>query len=171
VTLSGEHWHVINAQITSPPVQLPRPPILIAGAGEKTLRQVVRWADVSNFGGSRNTGNVQTDEQLSAKLALIDRLCAESGRDPATLLRSHFTSWLMLSDSDAEARAKLDRYFPRGLTEEQERTRIYGSPETVIAYFEGLAKLGFQYFVVQIQDSRDLETIRLLGEHVAPRFT
>jgi alkanesulfonate monooxygenase SsuD/methylene tetrahydromethanopterin reductase-like flavin-dependent oxidoreductase (luciferase family) len=170
VTLTGEHWHVQNARITSPPVQLPRPPILIAGAGDRTLGQVVRWADVSNFGGIRNTGNVQNDEQLAAKLALIDRLCVESGRDPATLLRSHFTSWLMLSDTDAGARAKLDRYFPNGLTEEQTRTRVYGSPDTVAAYFEGLAGIGFQYFVVQIQDSRDLETIRLLGEQVAPRF-
>jgi alkanesulfonate monooxygenase SsuD/methylene tetrahydromethanopterin reductase-like flavin-dependent oxidoreductase (luciferase family) len=170
VTFTGESWQVVNAHITSPPVQRPRPPILVAGAGEKTLRQVIRWADIANFGASKNTGNVSSDEATRQKLELIDRLCDEADRDPATLLKSHFTSWLMLEETDKAAKAKLDRYYPNGLTEEQHRTRIFGSPDTVIAYFRGLADLGFRYFVVQIQDSRDLETIRLLGEAVASTF-
>lgn len=168
VTFTGEHWRVVNAHITSPPIQRPRPPILIAGAGDNTLRQVVRWADISNFGSSKNTGNVQSDDDNRRKLQQIDHLCAEAGRDPGSLLKSHFTSWLMLSESDAGAKAKLDHYFPNGLTEEQSRTRIHGSPETVTAYFKALIEIGFEYFVVQIQDSRDLETIRLLGTEVAP---
>ena len=170
ITFTGDTWHATNAHITSPPVQRPRPPILLAGAGVNTLRQVVRWAAISNFGASKNTGNVTSDEATAQKLALIDQLCAEAGRDPATLLKSHFTSWLMLAESDTAAKAKLDHYFPKGLTEEQTRTRIYGSPQTVSAYFQSLAAMGFQYFVVQIQDSRDLETIQLLGEAVAPDF-
>lgn len=168
ITVTGEHWRVANAHITSPPVQRPRPPILIAGAGKNTLRQVVRWADVANFGSSKHTGNVQDDDQVREKLALIDELCAEYGRNPNTLLKSHFTSWLMLADTDQAARAKLNGYYPDGLTEEQTRTRIFGSPTTAIAYFSSLVELGFRYFVVQVQDSRDLETIRLLGEAVAP---
>jgi alkanesulfonate monooxygenase SsuD/methylene tetrahydromethanopterin reductase-like flavin-dependent oxidoreductase (luciferase family) len=170
VTFTGETWQVTNAHITSPPVQRPRPPILLAGAGENTLRQVVRWADISNFGASKNTGNVTSDEATVQKLARIDQLCAEAGRDPGTLLKSHFTSWLMLADSDKNAKAKLDHYFPDGLAEEQTRTRIFGSPETVSAYFRSLIGMGFQYFVIQIQDSRDLETIQLLGEAIAPNF-
>jgi len=170
ITFTGESWHVVNAHITSPPVQRPRPPILVAGAGEKTLHQVVRWADIANFGASKNTGNVSSDQATRQKLELIDRLCDEADRDPATLLKSHFTSWLMLGETDEAAKAKLDRYYPDGLTEEQHRTRIFGSPDTVIAYFQGLVDLGFRYFVVQVQDSRDLETMRLLGETVAPAF-
>ena len=167
---TGESWHVVNAHITSPPVQRPRPPILVAGAGEKTLRQVIRWADIANFGASKNTGNVTSDEATRQKLELIDQLCDEAGRDPATLLKSHFTSWLMLAETEESAKAKLARYYPDGLTEEQHRTRIFGSPQKVIDYFQGLIEIGFEYFVIQIQDSRDLETIRLLGETVAPSF-
>lgn len=168
VTFTGEHWHVANARITSPPVQRPHPPILVAGAGKNTLRQVVRWADIANFGGSKNTGNVRDDEEVRQKLALIDQFCAEAGRDPETLLKSHFTSWLILAETDSGARTKLTSYYPNGLTEEQTRTRVHGSPDTVIDYFSALVDLGFRYFVVQIQDSRDLETIQLLGEAVAP---
>jgi alkanesulfonate monooxygenase SsuD/methylene tetrahydromethanopterin reductase-like flavin-dependent oxidoreductase (luciferase family) len=170
ITFTGESWHVLNAHITSPPVQRPRPPILVAGAGEKTLRQVVRWADIANFGASKNTGNVTSDEATRQKLELIDKLCDEAGRDSSTLLKSHFTSWLMLAETEESAKAKLDRYYPDGLTEEQHRTRIFGSPQKVIDYFQGLIGIGFEYFVIQIQDSRDLETIRLLGETVAPSF-
>ena len=171
ITFAGDQWHVTGAHITSPPVQRPRPPVLIAGAGPNTLGQVVRWADVSNFGGSKNTGNVQNDDQIRQKLGLIDQFCTDAGRDPSTLLRSHFTSWLMLAETDRAARAKLDGYFPHGLTEEQTRIRIIGSPDTVANYFRGLVELGFQYFVAQIQDSRDIETIRLLGEAVAPQVS
>jgi alkanesulfonate monooxygenase SsuD/methylene tetrahydromethanopterin reductase-like flavin-dependent oxidoreductase (luciferase family) len=170
VTFTGDFWRVTNAHNTAFPVQRPRPPILLAGAGDNTLRQVVRWADVANFGGSKNTGNVRDDAGLRAKLDQIDRFCAEAGRDPHTLLKSHFTSWLMLAETDRDARQKLDSYFPNGLTDEQTRTRIYGSPETIIAYYQALVTIGFEYFVVQIQDSRDLESIRLLGEAVAPKF-
>jgi alkanesulfonate monooxygenase len=169
-TFEGETWWTRGGIITSPPVQRSRPPILIAGAGKRTLRQVVEWADISNFGGSRNTGNVQNDRAIVDKLAEIDRLCVELNRDPQTLLKSHFTSWLMLSDTSEKARAKLDRYFPQGLTEEQTRTRIVGAPDEIVEYYRSLAELGFRYFVIQIQDSRDLETIELLGHEVAPKF-
>jgi alkanesulfonate monooxygenase SsuD/methylene tetrahydromethanopterin reductase-like flavin-dependent oxidoreductase (luciferase family) len=170
VTVLGDYWNVTDAWITSPPVQRPRPPILIAGAGNRTLAQVVQWADISNFGGSRNTGNVQSDNDARNKLQTIDELCADAGRSPATLLRSHFTSWLMAEETEAAAKEKLDRYFPDGLTEEQERTRVWGSPESLIAYYRGLVDVGFEYFVVQIQDAADYETIRLLGERIAPAF-
>lgn len=168
VSFEGETWWTKNSIVTSPPVQRPHPPILIAGAGNRTLRQVVEWADISNFGGSRNTGNVQNDDEVVAKLAKIDRLCEEMGRDPQTLLKSHFTSWLMLANTSDKAQAKLNRYFPQGLCEEHRRTRIVGSPVEIVAYYRSLANLGFRYFVIQIQDARDLETIELLGRELAP---
>lgn len=170
VTFEGETWWTRDARLTSPPVQLPRPPILIAGAGKRTLGQVAEWADISNFGGSRNTGDVRTDQEIVAKLAEIDQLCAQMGRDPGTLLKSHFTSWLMLAETDEDAQAKLKRYFPGKLSEEHKRTRIVGSPADIVEYYRSLAELGFRYFVVQIQDSRDLETIELLGREVAPEL-
>jgi alkanesulfonate monooxygenase SsuD/methylene tetrahydromethanopterin reductase-like flavin-dependent oxidoreductase (luciferase family) len=171
VTFSGEHYQVTGAHITSPSVQSPKPPVLVAGAGKRTIRQVVRWADIANFGNSTNTGNVKDREGYLAKLAEFRAACEEANRPVESLLLSHFTSWLMLAETNELAKAKLDRYFPNGLTEEQTRTRIWGDPDKVIAYFRDLAEVGFQYFVVQVQDSRDVETIRLLGEQVMPAIT
>jgi hypothetical protein len=54
------------------------------------------------------------------------------------------------------------------MTEDQRATRIAGSPEQIIAYFQELADAGMQYFVVQILDAADEETIHLLAEEVMP---
>jgi alkanesulfonate monooxygenase SsuD/methylene tetrahydromethanopterin reductase-like flavin-dependent oxidoreductase (luciferase family) len=48
-TLEGETFRVRGAHVQPPPVQQPRVPILIAGAGERvTLRQVAEFADASS---------------------------------------------------------------------------------------------------------------------------
>lgn len=166
VDLDGEAWTTTGAHVGKALARR-RPPLLVAGAGDKTLRQVARAADVSNFGSSTNTGNVR-EGAAPERLAFLDRACAEVGRDPADILRSHFTSWLMLGETREAAVAKRDRYYPDGLTEEQRRTRIVGTPEDATAYFRGLVSQGFQYLVVQVQDAGDVETIRLLGTEVAP---
>ena len=163
--LDGETWSTRGAAVGK--ARRPRPPILIAGAGDRTLRQVARHADVSNFGSSTNTGNVAEDA-APERLAFLDRACEEFGRDPRDVLRSHFTSWLMLAETREAALVKRDRYYPNGLTVEQRRTRIVGSPAEIVDYYRGLVAQGFRYLVVQIQDAADLETIRLLGTQVAP---
>ena len=166
--LAGDTWSTSGATVGTAALRR-RPPLLIAGAGDRTLRQVARFADVSNFGSSTNTGNVREDG-APERLAFLDRACEEIGRDPADVLRSHFTSWLMLADTRELALAKRDRYYPDGLTEEQSRTRIVGSPAEIVDYYRSLVAQGFRYLVVQIQDASDLETIRLLGTEVAPRL-
>jgi hypothetical protein len=76
---------------------------------------------------------------------------------------------LILGETDEDAQAKLNRYYPEGLTDEQRITRIAGSSERVIPYFQSLVDDGIQYFVVQIMDAGDTETMRLLAQEVIPR--
>ncbi len=67
-TYSGETFSTANAEIYPRPLQQPRPPILIAGAGEKvTLRQVAQYADACNFGASANTGAIRTAEDVARR--------------------------------------------------------------------------------------------------------
>ncbi|TCC46267.1 LLM class F420-dependent oxidoreductase [Kribbella pittospori] len=67
------------AALNPPPIG--RMPILIAGGGEqKMLRVVARHADIWN--------TFAEGEDLVRKLGLLDRYCAEIGRDPATIERS-----------------------------------------------------------------------------------
>lgn len=169
VDFHGKHWRTEGGHYQVPTVQQPRPPIVIAGSGEKvTLRQVAQYADACNFGPGRNTGAVRGDEGIQHKFDVLRRHCDVIGRPYDEILRTHFTSWAMVAPTEAEARAKLNRYYPDGLTEEQEITRIVGTPEQVAAYYQAVADAGMQYFVVQVLDATDHETFQLLAKEVMP---
>lgn len=169
-TFHGAHHTTEQERITPPPVQRPAPPLLVAGAGERALRLVAEHADACNFGPGHATGLARSAADVRAKLDTLDRHCRDLGRDPATILRSHFTSWLMLASTEGAARAKLDHYYPQGVNEEQRYSRVATTPAGAIAYYQALAAAGIRYFVVQTLDAADDETIRLLATEVAPNI-
>jgi alkanesulfonate monooxygenase SsuD/methylene tetrahydromethanopterin reductase-like flavin-dependent oxidoreductase (luciferase family) len=163
-------WHQTeDARIVPPPVQPGGAPLVLAGAGERTaLRLVARYADACNFGPGHATGLARTPDDIRHKNAVLNRHCREAGRDPRAVLRTHFTSWIMLAPSEDAARAKLARYYPHGLTEEQRHSRVVAAPERAVAYYQALVDAGMTYLVVQTQDASDTETIELLGREVMP---
>lgn len=170
-TLRGGHYAVEGAHYPHGSYQRPRPPILVAGSGERvTLRQVARYADACNFGAGRNVGKVTDTAGVRAKLDTLRRYCEELGRPYDDILRTHFTSWAMLSTTEAGAIAKRDRYYPQGLTEEQKITRIVGTPDQVLPYYQALVDAGMEYFVIQVLDATDEETFSLLARNVLPRL-
>jgi alkanesulfonate monooxygenase SsuD/methylene tetrahydromethanopterin reductase-like flavin-dependent oxidoreductase (luciferase family) len=77
----GSYIHLTGAFGNPKPVQRPHPPIVIGGRATATLRVVAEHADVWNIPG----GDI---EDVIARSALLDRLCAEIGRDPASITRS-----------------------------------------------------------------------------------
>jgi alkanesulfonate monooxygenase SsuD/methylene tetrahydromethanopterin reductase-like flavin-dependent oxidoreductase (luciferase family) len=77
----GSYLHLTGAFCNPKPVQRPHPPILIGGRSTATLRVVAEHADVWNFPG----GDV---EDAVRRSAVLDRCCAEIGRDPASITRS-----------------------------------------------------------------------------------
>jgi alkanesulfonate monooxygenase SsuD/methylene tetrahydromethanopterin reductase-like flavin-dependent oxidoreductase (luciferase family) len=79
--VDGEHVKLVGAQQNPKPVQRPHPPIVIGGRATKTLRVVAEHADVWNIPG----GDIADAKERSA---LVDRFCAEIGRDPAAVVRS-----------------------------------------------------------------------------------
>jgi alkanesulfonate monooxygenase SsuD/methylene tetrahydromethanopterin reductase-like flavin-dependent oxidoreductase (luciferase family) len=171
-TFDGRFHRTESARVLPAPRQKPGPPLILAGAGERTaLRLVARYADACNFGAGHSTGLARSAEEVRHKNAVLDRYCLEAGRDPGSVLRTHFTSWLMLAPTEAEADAKRDRYYPHGLNEEQQYSRVIGTPERVAAYYQPLVDAGMDYFVVQILDATDSETIELLAREVAPQVT
>lgn len=168
-SFQGKRHSTEREQITPRPLQRPGPPLILAGAGERTaLRLTARYADACNFGPGHATGLARTTEDVRRKNAVLDERCREIGRDPSTVLRSHFTSWLMAAATPEAARVKLDRYYPEGINEEQRFSRVVGSPEQVAGYYQSLVDAGMQYFVVQTLDATDTETIDLLAREVIP---
>ena len=77
----GHHVHLTGAFCNPKPVQRPRPPILIGGRSAATLRVAAAHADVWNYPGD------DLDDAVH-RSALLDRLCAEAGREPSSVTRS-----------------------------------------------------------------------------------
>jgi alkanesulfonate monooxygenase SsuD/methylene tetrahydromethanopterin reductase-like flavin-dependent oxidoreductase (luciferase family) len=77
----GDYIQLTGAFGNPKPVQRPHPPIVIGGRASATLRVTAEHADVWNLPG----GSV--DDAIS-RSALLDRYCAEIGRDPAEITRS-----------------------------------------------------------------------------------
>jgi alkanesulfonate monooxygenase SsuD/methylene tetrahydromethanopterin reductase-like flavin-dependent oxidoreductase (luciferase family) len=77
----GSYLNLTGAFGNPKPVQRPHPPILIGGRSTATLRVVAEHADVWNIPG----GDI---EDAVSRSALLDRFCAEIGRDPASITRS-----------------------------------------------------------------------------------
>jgi alkanesulfonate monooxygenase SsuD/methylene tetrahydromethanopterin reductase-like flavin-dependent oxidoreductase (luciferase family) len=166
----GRYHSTERERIVPSPIQRPRPPVILAGGGERTaLRLVARYADACNFGPGHATGLVRSTDEVRHKNAVLDRYCHEVGRDPRSVLRSHFTSWLMLAPTESAAQAKLAHYYPEGINDEQQFSRVVGTPAQVAAYYQALVNAGMEYFVVQILDAGDTETIELLAREVIPR--
>lgn len=80
-TVEGTRHHVRAALNVPQPVQPGGPRLLIGGGGErKTLRLVARYADMWNGFGDPGT--------IRAKLDVLERHCAEEGRDPADIVKT-----------------------------------------------------------------------------------
>lgn len=82
-TFEGVHYTVRDLPNLPRPVQRPRPPIHIGGAGPKyTLPLVAKYADVWNV----PTYGLKDWQRLTETL---EQECAKVGRDPAEIRRSH----------------------------------------------------------------------------------
>jgi alkanesulfonate monooxygenase SsuD/methylene tetrahydromethanopterin reductase-like flavin-dependent oxidoreductase (luciferase family) len=93
----GEHVRLTGAFGNPKPVQHPHPPILIGGRSTPTLRVVAEHADIWNIPFS---GDI---DDVASRGALLDRLCADIGRDPAEITRSIY---LPVSYDDPETTRK-----------------------------------------------------------------
>lgn len=79
--VAGSHHQLTGAFGNPKPLQRPHPPIVIGGRAKATLRVVARHADIWNIPGGDIADAV-------SRSALLDRSCAEIGRDPASITRS-----------------------------------------------------------------------------------
>ena len=77
----GSYLDLTGAFGNPKPVQRPHPPIVIGGRSAATLRVVAEHADLWNFPGS-------DIDDAARRSAVLDRCCAEIGRDPASVTRS-----------------------------------------------------------------------------------
>jgi F420-dependent oxidoreductase-like protein len=102
VSFDGTHYSLDHARNLPRPIQAGGPKIMIGGGGEKrTLRLVAQYADKCNV-----TGDVDT---LSRKIEVLQRHCADVGRDPSEIDVTWMSPLILTSSEEntAEMRAIL----------------------------------------------------------------
>jgi alkanesulfonate monooxygenase SsuD/methylene tetrahydromethanopterin reductase-like flavin-dependent oxidoreductase (luciferase family) len=93
-------YYTLTGTINEPkPIQRPGPPILVGGSGDRLLKLVAEQADVWNVPGPPHASL----EFLADRMRVLDRHCADLGRDPASITRS--VQVLVSGDNPAVARA------------------------------------------------------------------
>ena len=177
---AGEHYTIGPLQVTPPPVQQPRPPLLIGGSGEKkSLRLVAQYADACNVNDvghtERGLERLGGPELIAHKYEVLRGYCEEIGRSFDEILRSHFTLRLVLGPDERAVAEKVAAIGQAGsgspaTRRAQPSAFMTGTPEQVTRYYQSLADVGTQYFIIQI-DSGDTETIELLAREVVPNVT
>jgi alkanesulfonate monooxygenase SsuD/methylene tetrahydromethanopterin reductase-like flavin-dependent oxidoreductase (luciferase family) len=166
-TFEGAPLQAQQARLPGKPVQQPRIPLLIAGGGERvTLRQVVQYADVANFGAHAIIGGAYEVSDVVRKYDVLRSHCEAQERPYDSILRSHLTFPLVLAETHEALRAKLDN-LPQGWLKMFGSSLIAGVPQEGITAYQALASAGVQYFICSLF-RHDAETLHLLAEQVIP---
>ena len=170
-TFHGTHYTVDGAISQPKPLQHGGIPLWIAGGGEQlTLRTAARYARYTNFGGD-------AIDTFVRKTGVLADHCEREGRDVDTITRSANFN-VLLSDSDAGARAKLEATVDRMATVEgvdAERVKRFaagpgiGTPDQVVELLGTYADAGLGYAIVYFPDAAyDDESITMFAEQVMP---
>ncbi len=148
----GKHYTIKDAYNEPPPIQLPRPPIMIGGSGEqRTLKLVAQYADYCNV-----FGDLKEVERL---YGVLRAHCATVGRPYDAITRSNHVGILIAANDTVLAVKRAQ--FP-------DFDGIVGTPHQVIEQLAAFAKIGSQYITFSLPDPADIEAIQLLGEEVIP---
>ncbi len=90
-SFEGQYYQVRETIVNPPPVQSPRPPLMIGANGSRMLKIAAQYADTWNtFGGMKVKTHAEMLALTRERNTRMDAYCAEIGRDPSTLRRSVF---------------------------------------------------------------------------------
>lgn len=104
----GRHYRLAETVCVPPPIRPGGPRVLVGGSGErKTLRLVAQYADACNLFGFE-------PEEIARRLGVLDRHCADVGRDPAEVQRTALVGEDPFADLDAFLR-RMEAYAAHGI--------------------------------------------------------
>jgi F420-dependent oxidoreductase-like protein len=156
--------HSIAGALNNPKPLRGRIPILIGGGGERrTLRLVAQYADACNLFGDLDT--------IGHKLSVLERHCADVGRDPAEITKTKLTT-LVVGRTVEEARATAE-----GISRHRGdmaaaflASAVVGDAEAVVEQVAAHREAGLDGLIFNLPEIRDLDQVRLAGETVAKAF-
>jgi alkanesulfonate monooxygenase SsuD/methylene tetrahydromethanopterin reductase-like flavin-dependent oxidoreductase (luciferase family) len=164
VDFTGRYYRLEGGRCRPRPVQAPRPPIIIGGAGErKMLRLVAEEADIWNCSAANYA-------KLAQKVEVLRQHCDAVGRDFGTLELS-LQDLVVIAPTDAALRAPLEDARRRlSFFGDVDAIATIGTPDRCIDTLRKKIAEGITYFVCLFTDGGQPETVRLFGERVLPAF-
>jgi len=116
-------------------------PIMVGGGGEKrTLRTLAKYGDIMNVGG--------TPEEFAAKIEVLNRHCADVGRNPDEISKTAFIIFA-LQDDDLKAARLRERFAPQAPEEARRRNMAIGNAEQVVEVLRRYEEAGADGIIFQ----------------------
>jgi alkanesulfonate monooxygenase SsuD/methylene tetrahydromethanopterin reductase-like flavin-dependent oxidoreductase (luciferase family) len=135
---------------------------LVGGGGEKrTLEIVAKYADACNLYGSLET--------VERKLNVLEEHCKKVGRDYDSILKTKLGS-VLIDNNEESAKKRVGRTL-KGISEQEiNEFVIYGTADSVIKHIEMLEEVGIQYFIVNLDFSREFEELESFEKNVIEKM-
>lgn len=159
----GEHYRLADSPALPKPVQRPRPPVLIGGAGaRKTPRLAARYADEFNV-------PFVDPDTARTQFQRVDDACREVGRDPSEIVRS---AALVIcagrDDAEVARRAEAIGRAP----EELRANGLAGTPDRIVDRIgQWREHTGISRVYLQYLDLADLDHVEFVASEVASQLT
>jgi F420-dependent oxidoreductase-like protein len=152
----GNRVTVEDSPALPKPVQQPRPPIILGGAGHtKTPRLAARYADEFNT-------PFHSLEAASAQYDRVRAACEAAGRDPNSMVFGASLT-VCVGGDEAEIARRAER-----IGRPPERIDLAGTPAQVADKLQAFAAAGATRAYLQVLDLADLDHLRLIAAEVAP---
>ncbi len=158
---TGTHYRLEQSPALPKPVQTPRPPVIVGGAGKRrTPALAARFAQEFNAA-------FQAPADVPVLFDRVRAACTDAGRDPATMTFS--AAWTVCCGRDeAEVTRRADA---TGQTAEALRERqLGGTPDELVDRLGHLADAGATRAYLQVLDLTDLDHLELIAAEVAPQL-
>jgi F420-dependent oxidoreductase-like protein len=158
-TFEGNYHSVIDSPALPKPAQLPSPPIIIGGGGQKrTPRLAATYASEFNL-------PFAPVELFTAQCDRVRAACEPLERDPESLVYS--AALVLCCGADEDEVTRRAASIGRGV-DELRQNGAAGTPDEVIAKLQTFADAGASRVYLQVLDLNDLDHLALVASDVLP---
>lgn len=158
----GRHYQLDGCPALPRPWQVPRPPVIIGGMGQRrTPRLAATYADEFNAGFT-SVGNARQQFQR------VRDACSSSGRGPGSLVLS-VAATLVTGTAEPEVRRRANDL---GMDVEELRggSGFVGTSAQLLERFKEYEQMGVSRLYLQMLDMTDTEQLDLVAAEVMPQL-
>lgn len=167
-TFTGANFTLEHQTAVPRPLQRPHPPLVLGGGAKpRSVALAARFAQEYNTPGA-------TPAQCAQRRMALDGACSDIGRDPSSLPLSVMTTCVIGSD-DAEVGRRLQAVLDFSNSELSPTDVLAAKPHWLVGTVNEVAErieeyraAGVERVFLQHLDHRDLESVALIGDVLAP---